>query len=151
MTWVSVRPADLAFLTGYCAVEAMDYELARTTLEIAVSLRPLDASAKSELAHTYVWLEEFDLADAIIGELIANLDDNCDLAREWRRRGYVRFEQGKLEEARQAYLTSLEFDPRNELALSELRLLNSEIERQGGAPLNYSPPENFQTTTECTV
>lgn len=149
-TWVSNRTADIAFLGGFCAIEVMEFDVARPMLELAVALRPFDGSAKSELAHVYVSLEEYDLADSIIGELIAGLADPCALAREWRRRGFIRFEQGRLDEAREAYLTSLQFEPKSELALSELAILDQEIIDQGGTPLDYTAPEVFQSTTECT-
>lgn len=148
-TWVLQRPADLAFLAGFCAIETADFELARDMLQVAVALQPLNGSARSELAHAFVSLGELDRADEIVAQMISLTDDPCLLGRAWRRRGFVRFEQGKLEEARQAYRTSLQFDPRSEVARSELELLDAEIVGHGGEPSNYTAPEIVPATTQC--
>ena len=51
----------------------------------------------------------------------------CMKAVAWRKRGFLLFEQRKLKESFQAYQKSLELDPGNKLAFSELRSLAVEI------------------------
>jgi tetratricopeptide (TPR) repeat protein len=87
-------------------------------------------------------------ADAEIDGILAaaDADDNCTLARAWRRRGYIRFEQQRWDEARAAYERSLEYQPGNELALTELELISQQI----GPSDPLSPALTTQTfVTEC--
>ena len=109
----------------------------------------MNARIKSELAHVYVASGELDRADEIVESMIAMTDDRCDLGYAWRRRGYIRFEQGLLDEAREAYLKALEYDPASELARSELELLDQEIRDEGGSPTEYVPPDTVSSTTSC--
>jgi tetratricopeptide (TPR) repeat protein len=73
----------------------------------------------------------------------------------WRKRGFLLFEQGKLKESFQAYQKSLEFDPGNKVAFSELRSLAIEIQGHeklsAGEKHDYSPPpvRPGQLTTHC--
>lgn len=148
-TWVNPRAAEVAFMSGYCAIELSDFDLAEEALTIAAGLQPANASIKSELAHAYLANGKLDEADRIVESMIEITDDRCDLGYAWRRRGYIRFEQGRLDEARAAYIKSLDYDPSSELARSELELLDAEIVEHGGEPPEYVPPDIVTTTTRC--
>jgi tetratricopeptide (TPR) repeat protein len=148
-TWVSPKPYWLLFIAGFCAIEHEKYELAEQWLESAVALAPELPAARMELTHALVSLRKFDRADAILDQSLAQSTDRCELARAWRRRGYIRFEQRRLEESRGAYLHSLELDPDSPIARSELELLRREIEHEGGHPDWYVPPASNQLVTVC--
>jgi tetratricopeptide (TPR) repeat protein len=147
--WVSTRPAELAFLAGYCAVDVQDYALAEGFLARAVGLMPLDPGPKLELSQALIGQGKFDQADALVGEIMDSTDDPCRTAQALRKRGYIRFEQGLLEEARAAYRKSLEYDPNSPVARSELEVLDAEIGRTGGKSEPYQPPPTEQLTTSC--
>jgi len=149
LTWVSSRPAILAYIAGFCAVDMHDYTLAERFLTTAADLRPLAAGPKLELAQALVAQKKLEPADALIQAVIDTAQDECDLARAWRKRGYIRFEQGELVNARSAYKRSLDFDPFSELAISELQLLEAEIVAHGGNPEPYTPPPSQQFVTQC--
>ncbi|MBL8223763.1 MAG: tetratricopeptide repeat protein [Chromatiales bacterium] len=147
VVWVSTRPAELAFLAGYCAVDVQDYALAEGFLARSVALMPLDPGPKLELTQALIGQGKFDQADALVGEIMDSTDDPCRTAQALRKRGYIRFEQGLLEEARAAYRKSLEYDPTSPVARSELEVLNAEIGRTGGKSEPYQPPPTEQLTT----
>jgi Tfp pilus assembly protein PilF len=103
-----------------------------------------------ELAHVLVAQHKFDRAEAIVEDAIEHSQDRCELARAWRRRGYIRVEQRRLTEAEDAYRRSLEFDPASAIARSELDLLQREITKNGGNPQWYvPPPSNPASVTQC--
>jgi tetratricopeptide (TPR) repeat protein len=149
-TWVSPRPYYLLFVAGFCAIELEEYEQAEQWLESAVAMAPNINTARMELAHALVSQGKLDRADAIIAPTLATSQDRCELARAWRRRGYIRFEQRRLDEARTAYLRSLEYDPDSGIARSELELLRREVAQHGGNPEWYVPPPSSpDRVTRC--
>jgi tetratricopeptide (TPR) repeat protein len=149
VAWVSSRPATLAYLAGYCAVDTRDYALAEGFLTTAVDLLPRAAQPKLELAQALVAQRKLEQADALVQLVIDTARDECDLAHAWRKRGYILFEQGELVEARSSYIRSLDFDPTSQLAISELKLLEAEIVAHGGDPQPYEPPPSEQFVTHC--
>jgi tetratricopeptide (TPR) repeat protein len=149
-TWVALRPYWLSFLAGFCSVELERIPDAERWLEQAVAMAPRHATARMELAHVLVMRRKFERADAILDDALAHSQDRCELARAWRRRGYIRFEQRRLDEAESAYRRSLEFDPESSIARSELDLLQREIANHGGTPQSYLPPPSNPTgVTTC--
>jgi len=150
MTWVSPRPFALAFYAGFCAIESGDFRVAEKHLRRAVELAPYEPTSRLELAHVFVQRREFERADAEIDAALGSTEDRCTLGRAHRKRGFIRFEQGRLSDARAEYLRSLDYDPKSELARSELELLDREITRSGGeVPAPYQPPPSQTQLTEC--
>lgn len=147
--WVSLRPAVLAYMAGYCAVDVGDYGLAEGLLQTAATLLPLDTNPRMELAQALIGQAKLDPADALVTEILAATDEPCATAQAWRKRGYIRFEQGLLEEARVAYRKSLEFEPDSALAKSELEVLDAEVRRTGAKVGDYQPPPSEVVTTTC--
>jgi tetratricopeptide (TPR) repeat protein len=148
MVWVSDRPGRLTYLAGFCAVEAENFLDAEWWLRMATALKPLDAGIQTELVHVLIFEKRFDDADALIDQVMSTAKDPCDLAGVWRRRGYIRFEQGKMEDARAAYVESLEFDPGNNLALGELQLIDR-ILLENGAVVPPAAPPSTTTLSTC--
>ena len=152
LTWVANRPGWLSFIAGFCSIDSGDSKSAATWLKQATTMLPLSGIVHLEFAHVLVMEGKLIEADEHVDYVLANSQDRCDLGRAWRRRGYIRFEQGKLSEARSAYQKSLDYEPGNRIALSELQLLETEIVRRGGEPSSYMPPPSGdQVTTECTL
>jgi len=148
IAWVSPRPALLSYFAGFCAVEAGDLESAERWLRSATTMLPFEHDVRQELIHVLVGTGRLDAADAEVDGILAaaDADDNCTLARAWRRRGYIRFEQQRWDEARAAYERSLDYQPGNELALTELELISEQI----GPSNPLSPAPTTQTfVTEC--
>lgn len=149
-TFVPVRVGSLIFIAGYCGVDIHDHKSAERWLKMAVKMLPLQMMPRQELAQTYIVTGRFDQADALVDEILNATEDRCNIGMAWRKRGFIRFEQGRLEDSRDAYKKSLEYDPYSRIALSELALLETEITRHGGTPAPYQPPpKQPQTTTEC--
>jgi tetratricopeptide (TPR) repeat protein len=148
--WVSTRPAILTFAAGFCAVDIGNLALAQSYLEEAISLTPLAVGPKLELAHTLIAQGQLDKAEELVDAALAVAQDRCELGRIWRKRGYIRFDQGKLSEARDAYKKSLEFDPQSRTAIEEIELLEGEIVKHGGTPDPYKPPPpGEQIAVQC--
>jgi hypothetical protein len=85
----------------------------------------------------------------VIDTVLATTHDRCELARAWRLRGHVRFEQRRRAESEDAYLRALEFDPGSAIARSQLDLLQRAISDHGGNPRPYVPPGSNATATGC--
>ncbi len=149
MTWVSPKPHWLLFVAGFCAIEHEDYDEAEQWLESAVAMAPHRETARLELVHALVSQRKLDRADAVVGVTLSRSQDRCELARAWRKRGYIRFEQRRLSEAEDAYHRSLDFDPESGIAHSELDLLQREIAKNGGTPKWYVPPASHSHVTKC--
>ncbi len=115
VSWVSMRPALWGYYAGFCGVEVGDLVAARRWLEAALVMLPLTFDVRHELIHVLVMEGRLDEADTQIDDILDVATDDCALARAWRRRGYIRFEQRSWEEARTAYLRSLRYDPGNSL------------------------------------
>ncbi|HKA14562.1 MAG TPA: tetratricopeptide repeat protein [Myxococcota bacterium] len=148
-TWVPARPYWLLFLAGFSANEHEDYAQAERWLDGAMANRAPRRDARSELTHALVFQRKFDRADAILDRTLAQSQDRCELGYAWRRRGYIRFEQRRLDESRIAYQKSLEYDPDSEIARSELEMLRNTIVQEGGHPGWYVPPASLTQVTTC--
>lgn len=149
MAWVADRPGRLTHAAGFCAVEAEDLLDAEWWLRKAASMRPLDVGIQAELVHVLISERRLREADALIDQTMGVTESPCDLAGLWRRRGYIRFEEGRLEESRTAYLKSLEYDPGNSLALSELRLLDQSLPKSDQVAEPPPAPGNYTTIQTC--
>jgi len=153
-TWVPTLAYQFSYVAGFCAIERKDLGAAQKHLRMAVSLFPLSAQARSELAHLYIQQRKFYLAMAEVEAVLAMTDDPCDVARSLRKIGFIQFEQGKLRDAHATYSKSLEYEPGSQVALSELRVLRKEMISAGWTnlpPEVYTPPTNRQLTTTCTL
>jgi tetratricopeptide (TPR) repeat protein len=148
-TWVSPKPLWLLFEAGFCSIEHERYADAVRWLESAVEMAPDVHSVRMELVHALLSLREIDHADSLLDFTFSHSQDRCQLAGAWRQRGYIRFEQRRLEESRDAYLRSLEYDPNSALARSELAGLAHVIEQNGGNPKWYVPPASKTQLTVC--
>jgi hypothetical protein len=108
ITWVTSRPPRLSFLVGFCAVETQDHAAAERFLTVATGLAPLLAAPRLKLAHALILQRKLDAADDAVDLLLRTTQDRCSLGGAWRKRGYIRFEQGRLEDARSACTRSLD-------------------------------------------
>jgi tetratricopeptide (TPR) repeat protein len=156
VTWVSSRPAWLAYFSGFCGVELKDPASAEAPLRKAIALRPMWASARTELTSVMIMLKNLPEAEKHIEGAIAVSTDRCELAAVHRRRGYIRIDQGRLLEARADYRKSLEYAPGNELALHELKVIDNELQKQGkagegsdGGEAWTPPPAGNTVVTKC--
>lgn len=137
------------FIAGWCAVDRQDWDAAGTLLRDAVQLSPWRPQPRLELAQVEIMRKRLGDADVIVEDILATAKDPCVLGVAWRKRGFIRYEQGQFEDARNAYLKSLVHDPESQLALSELSLLNAEISKHGGTAIEWTPPPTEQLTTAC--
>jgi hypothetical protein len=155
VTWISPAVPRLYFFAGFCAVEANNATLARSSLTRSAALDPLSAAPRLELVHLLTTSHELDAADLQLDEVLAFSRDKCDLGHAWRKRGFVLVERSKLEQAYAAYQKSLEYDPASKIAIREMAFILEESRRLGGpaarAFKDARPPAATETTvTSCT-
>jgi tetratricopeptide (TPR) repeat protein len=155
VVWVSPKAYKISFFAGFCAVESADHSAALAALRSAKALLPVSPEARLEIVQTLTVSKQIDAA---LEELDASMQlptGKCMKGVAWRKRGFLLFEQGKLKESYQAYQKSLEFDPGNKIAFSELRTLAAEIlgheKLSASEKHEYSPPPVLpgQLTTRC--
>jgi tetratricopeptide (TPR) repeat protein len=151
VTWVAPNVSKLFAEAGFCANDRQDFPLAVTLLERAVALGPMEFSPRLELAHAFAALKRPDQAVPHLEVALRIAHNPCYLARAWRKMGFVRFDQGRFADAKEAYQNSLKYEPNNALALGELKLINEALAKGGaqnpGAAAQY--PQVPQITTHC--
>lgn len=123
--WGSPDINDVFLVAGFCAIENGRPEEAEGHFRAALSINPLHVKIATELAHVYVMQKRWDEALRLTDDLMARTaDDGCVQALLWRKKGFILFELLRLREARAAYLRSLTFEPGNDMALAEIKLID---------------------------
>jgi len=127
---------------------------AERLLRRAVALSPGNANVRSELAQTLILRKKLDEADAQLDLALDVSISSCHTAVLWRKRGYILFDRGKLVDSYRAYARSLEFDPKNAIALKEMQLIVNTLRAAGGfdekALKSFTPPPPGKlTVTNC--
>ena len=104
-------------------------------------LDPLTPMWRLELVGSLTAAKRFDDAEREVRLAIAQTDDACTLGGAWRKKGFLEIERGQLEQAELSYRKSLEYEPGNEIALSELKvILRERMQKGDGPPAPYEPP-----------
>ena len=151
VTWVSERVAHLAFLDGFCAVEAKDWKLALQMLERAAALDPDNPTPQLELSGALALSGQLEEGLRVTDRVIRTADDACSVGRAWRKRGYILIEMQQFAAARTAYEKSLKVDPGNPIALKELALIEKAMKQPGDWRTKPAPgqpaPEQLTVTT----
>jgi hypothetical protein len=151
---VSPMALEVVFDAGFCAVDRGDWAAAEKLLRHAVALSPAAANVRGELVQTLIMQKRPDDADAELDVALEFADSDCQRAMLWRKRGYILFDRGKLVDSYRAYARSLDFDPGNELARSEMGLIVATLRRAGTydqkvlAPL-VAPASGKMRVTNC--
>jgi len=121
------------FLKGYALIDLGRPDEARKYLERAVEMSPFNAQFLGELAEWHKsrrqWSQAYELFAR--AEAVANLmpDEGSQkffLSRALRGQGFVRIEQGKLDEAEALFRRCLQIDPNDAGARSELEYIAQE-------------------------
>jgi len=123
---VSSAVCDAHFGKGYALVDLGRGDLAEAELRRATELAPDNAHFANEYAELFKsrreWQRSYDLfshAWAIVDKDTKS-DDASVAARALRGMGYTKIEMGRLDEAEKLFRQSLEYDPKNAGAKSEL-------------------------------
>ena len=118
------------FMQAYSYIELKKIDLALAPLERAVELAPLDAQYANELGFVYRSLGRLDEAMTSYRAALAGLDASPDVQAVNRHKavalrgiGWIHAEHQQWDEAEQAYNQSLEANPGNQHALSELKYI----------------------------
>jgi Flp pilus assembly protein TadD len=152
VTWVSPKAADLSYLVGFCEVDRNRRDASVDPLETAVRLEPLTPMWRLELAGSLTSVQRFDDAAREIEIVLAQTDDRCILGGAWRRKGFLEIERGQLAQAELSYRKSLEYEPGNHIALSELSVILQQRVKRGDAPAGETytpPPSTAPTQSSC--
>jgi len=123
VTWVSWRVGTLAFLEGFCAIEAKDWPRATDLLTRAVGLMPLENHPRLELAFALTMAKRYEESLAQDRAVIEHTNDGCLIATALRHEGSTYIDMGMLESARLAYEKSLELEPSSAIAARELKTI----------------------------
>ncbi len=153
--------AEAWFIRGYCQCETEEFTPAAQSLEQSLRMFPWNPDALNELGHCYqklghtqealdtfrkavavcrtwpfdlvnrYWITSHGVAPAPSWNLVAE-------SRAWRGMGYQLVERKCLDEAERAFHKSLELEPDNSSALSELEYIRNL--RQGDAKPGPDPP-----------
>lgn len=121
---------EALFMQAYSYVELKRIDLALSPLARAVDLAPYNAQYANELGFVYRSLGRLDEAMASYRRALAGLEANPDTQLVNRRKavalrgiGWIYAERQQWDEAEQTFNESLEIEPGNENALSELRYI----------------------------
>lgn len=121
---------DALFMQAYSYIEAGRTGLALAPLERAAELAPFNAQVANELGFVYRSLGRLDEAMASYRKALAGLDASPDTRQMDQRKavalrgiGWIHAERQQWDEAEQAFNQSLEIEPGNENALSELEYI----------------------------
>ena len=151
-TWVSWRVGHLAYLEGFCAMEARDWSRAVDLLARAASLSPTDVRPRLELGMALATVKRSDEAVAQDRAVIEHTTDGCTIAVALRHEGFAYFDMGLLEAARLAYEKSLEYEPQSAIAAQELKGIAAARASRHDNPkdaASFVPPPASMTTTKC--
>jgi len=132
--WVSPSIGFAHFQAGFCANARGDAARAADRARTAVELDPRQPRYQGELVHSLIVTQRFQEALRVIEDGLAWIDSPCQIAGLLRRRGYVYVELKEHTLARIAYLQSLEYEPGNEPAKNELRLIEAILRASGDTP-----------------
>jgi tetratricopeptide (TPR) repeat protein len=152
VTWVSERVGYLAMLDGFCAVEVKDWPLAIKMLSRAVALDPSNPDPHLELSGALAMAGQLKEALRDADRALALAHDGCSVGRAWRKRGYILIEMEAFDAAKIAYEKSLEVDPGNPIAMSELATIAKALKQPGNwrvKPQPGQPPFDPVKVTSC--
>ncbi len=152
VTWVSERVAHLAWLDGFCAVEAKDWPRALSALTRAAFLDPSNPAMRLELSLALTMLGRLKEGLQEVDRVLASTEDGCQAASAWRRRGYILIDLDALEAARRAYETSLKLEPGNPIALRELSTIATALKQHKAVrdiPEVTADPAKSMVVTRC--
>jgi tetratricopeptide (TPR) repeat protein len=135
VSWVANAYPRAHYYMGFLCVKTRQFQQALEYLERGHSLEPTNPKFNFEKAQALVHSGEKEKALALY-ESVTEIGPHVsafDIAMARRGRGFVLIELGRLDEAREAFQSSLEIEPDNEIALNELKYIDHL--QQGGAAL----------------
>ena len=112
------------YKTGYGLVEKGQYDDAIDILKDSLRLNPVGIMARFEICEAYIRLKKYQDAKKTLIEMREFLFNNEDIARFYRRLGYIETETGNYELANACYRHSLKY-AEHESVERELRYLKA--------------------------
>ena len=103
-------------------------------------MRPASPEARLEQSMALSMSGKPQEALAVADALRISSSDGCTVAAALRRRGYILVDLGDLAGAREAYRQSLAIEPDSVVALKEMALIESRLERSAGGSRAALPP-----------
>lgn len=119
------------FFKGYALIDLNRNDEAKTYLDKAIALAPMNAQFLGERAEWYKTRHDWDRAYAEFetaskaSQFSPDAAKSFDQRRAWRGMAYVRIEQGKLDEAEALLRQCLQLDPNDDKAKTELQYIAS--------------------------
>jgi len=123
--------ATAYFLKGFALIDLNRSDEAKEPFDKALELSPMNAQFRAERGEWYKsrkdWANAFSDFEAAssAAEFSPENVKNTDKARALRGMGFVRIEQGQLDEAEKLFHQSLKLEPGNQGALGELEYIKS--------------------------
>jgi tetratricopeptide (TPR) repeat protein len=140
------------YYVGFIGVKVKQYEFALEYLERGQKLEPTNPKFNFEKAQALVQLGEREKALALY-EAVTEIGPYVsvrDLAIAKRGCGFVLIEMRRLDEAEQAFNTSLAIEPGNSVALHELRYIEH-LRKGGNVHKGEAVPTQAPNLSQCSV
>ncbi len=135
---VSVNWANAYYLKAYSFIDLGQISEAKSLLQKAIELAPLNSRFLSELGMVYQrekdWpmaLQAFRSAEAAARKYSPPAVKDAELSHAWRGIGYVLVEQNQLDEAEKMYRQCLDMDKNDTKAQNELGYIQELRAKQG--------------------
>lgn len=122
---------QLAWIAGYCDIEAERGAEAQRELERGLGISPGHPRIESELIHSLIMQKKLGEAEAETEQALTWSLDGCAKALFLRRKGYLLFERGRLADAYVAYRQSLAHDPASVVAHQEMETIVLTLKKAG--------------------
>jgi tetratricopeptide (TPR) repeat protein len=150
--WIANAYPRAYYYMGFICVKTRQYERAVKYLDSGQKLEPMNAKFTFEKAQALVHSGKKEQALALYEE-IHELGPHVslrDIAIARRGRGFVLIELGQLDEAEEAFKSSLVCEPDNAVALNELQYIEH-LRRGGGTRPMEAVPTKAPSLSECAL
>lgn len=108
--WLSGNNYLDTYQEGYTLFDQGHYAQAIDTLRKCLELNPIGISARFEISEAYLRMRDFDAAKSELLQMKDYLIDKKNIARFYRRMGYIEIELGEYQLSEACYLYSLRFE-----------------------------------------
>lgn len=124
--WISADKYIELYKQGYQLFECGQYVKAINAFKESLKLNPIGISARFELVECYIRTKQLSFARKALYEMKEYLCDNANIARFYRRVGYIAIDEGSYKEAYACYKYSLNYE-NNPLAAQEIEYIEENV------------------------
>jgi tetratricopeptide (TPR) repeat protein len=125
--WLKNAYPRAFYYLGYLQIEKGEYEKAISLLDIGLYLEPENPKLMIEKAQALIKLRRYEEALGLFDDVVSQNGyvNPSDKARALRSKGFIFIEKGDVNSAERFFLDSLQYEPDNDVAKHELRIINN--------------------------